>query len=391
MKPIAIHDNVFWCGMLHPELKIFDDLMPTTNGTSYNSYFVRGSEKCAVIDTAKHIFQESYLSGLQLITPLEDIDYIVVNHAEPDHSGSLRALADAVPNATILCSKPCSMFIEALSNRPYNLKVVGEGDTVDLGGKTLRFIMAPLLHWPDTMFTYCEEDRLLFSCDAFGSHFCAPMLFNDLCVDYGRDFRVYYDVIMKPFAAKVVEAIHKIEGLHIDMICPSHGPILRRDPWNAVRLYKEWSSPQVTVEGKTVSILYFSAHGCTKKMADALAEGVRAGGAACDVVHITEQDSESLFHALARADGVLWGSSTINRDAPPPIWSALGYAGLCKGKPTAVFGSYGWSGEAKKYIEGRLEAVGAKMQDSGLRVNLSPSDEDLDACRAFGSAFAKGL
>ena len=391
MKPVLLTNGVYWCGVLHPELKVFDDLMPTTNGTSYNSYFIKGANKVAVVDTAKHLFQEAYLSSLQLLTPLDKIDYIVVNHAEPDHSGSLRALADAAPNAKILCSKPCSMYITALANRPYNVQIVDEGTEIDLGGKTLRFYMTPMLHWPDTMMTYCPEDSLLFSCDGFGAHFCAPEIFNDLCVDYRRDFRVYYDVIMKPLAPNVVEAVEKIQGLHINMICPSHGPVLRRDPWEAVRYYKEWSMPKPTAAGKTVSVMYFSAHGCTKLMADAMAEGVRSGGAACDVVHITEQSPDSLFHAIARADGILWGSSTINRDAPPPIWSALAYAGLCKGKPVAVFGSYGWSGEAKKNIELRLENAGAKLIDSECRFNLLPSADDLEKCRAFGSKFARSL
>ena len=242
MRPVELKDGVWWTGVLNPQLRVFDIIMLADHGTTYNSYLVKGSDKTAVIDANKGSFSGEYLEMLRELTPLDKIDYIVVNHTEPDHSGSLDALLEAAPQARVVCGKNCVRFVANILNRDVDPMVVGDGDTLDLGGKTLKFIQAPFLHWPDTIFTYLEEDKILFPCDFLGAHFCDDRIFDDLVDDYSHAFEYYYLVIFRPFKQYVLEAIDKISGLQIEMICPSHGPMLRSDPWKLVELYKEWSS-----------------------------------------------------------------------------------------------------------------------------------------------------
>ena len=225
-----ICSNVHWVGARHPELTVFDELFPTRRGTTYNAYLVQGSEKIALIDTVKEMFSEEYLDKVGSIVPLEKIDLVVVNHAEPDHSGALGALLERNPDVTICCTRPGAKFLEELYERPLNTRVVSDGEEIDLGSKTLRFYMAPFLHWPDTMFTYLPEDAILFSCDAFGAHFCGPGLYNDEVGAFSSEFAFYFDTIMRPFKDKIREAVAKVEGLDLSMICPSHGPLFRNYP-----------------------------------------------------------------------------------------------------------------------------------------------------------------
>ena len=202
-----IAPDVYWLGARHPELQVFDELFPTHNGSTYNAYLVRGRDKVALIDTVKGIFTEDYLARVASLVPLDQIDMVVVNHTEPDHSGALRALLERNPNIEVYCTKPAGNFLKQLYDIPMKIQVVVEGQEIDLGGKTLRFLLAPYLHWPDSMFTYLPEQQLLFSCDAFGSHFCGDGLFDDEVPDFSSDFNTYFDAIMRPFKENIREAV----------------------------------------------------------------------------------------------------------------------------------------------------------------------------------------
>jgi flavorubredoxin len=237
---IQIVENVHWVGVRHPDLKVFDDLFPTHNGTTYNAYLIQGSEKTALIDTVKAPFAEEFFRKVgEHIDPTK-VDIVVVNHTEPDHSGAVIQIIEQNPEVQIYCSRAAENFLKQLLNRSFNAVIVNDGDEIDLGGKTLRFVLAPYLHWPDTIFTYLVEDQLLFSCDAFGAHYCSDKLFDDEINEFYADFHFYFDCIVRPFKDKVRDALKKVEGVPIKMVCPSHGPIRRSSGQFAIESYARW-------------------------------------------------------------------------------------------------------------------------------------------------------
>ncbi len=384
---VTIKPGIHWLGALHPELRVFDDLFPTEHGTTYNSYLIEGNDKIALIDTVKIKFVDQYLDKVTSLVDPAKIDYIIVNHAEPDHSGSLAYLLDHCPNATVVSTQAAKNFVTNMIHKPFQSKIVKDGDTLDLGGRTLRFIMAPFLHWPDTMFTRLEEDRIMFTCDAFGAHYCnVRSIFNDEIEDFTSAREFYYDCLMRPFKDKVLMAIEKIRHEVIDMICPSHGPIIRKDPWQVIQQYENWSKP--TSFGKKVVLLYISPHGNTEKMARALVEGAEQDSIEVASHHIVGLTDGELRDLMESADALVFGVPTINRDVPKPMWDVLAYLSTIKLKTNlaAVFGSYGWSGEACKMVEERLKGMGFKLVAEPLRAVFNPTTELLDQCRALGQA-----
>jgi flavorubredoxin len=389
-ETIEIHPGVHWLGAKHPELRVFDDLFPTEHGTTYNSYLIIGKEKNVLIDTVKVKFVDQFLDKVKSLIPLEKLDYIVVNHAEPDHSGSLSYLLEHCPNVTVLSTQAAKNFVGNMIHKPFKSQVVKDGDTVDLGGRTLRFIMAPFLHWPDTMFTKLEEDNLLFSCDAFGAHYCATnSMFNDEVEDFTSAREFYFDCLMRPFKDKVLMAIDKIRTDTIDMICPSHGPILRTDPWGAIQQYEQWSKP--TSFSKKIVLLYISPHGNTQKMAEAVVSGARIDGVAVDSYHIVGLADNELRKLMEEADALVFGVPTINRDVPKPMWDVLAFLSTVKLKTNiaGIFGSYGWSGESCKMVEERLKGMGFKLVSDPVRTMFTPTSDVLEQCQQLGALVAE--
>ena len=389
-ETIEIHPGVHWLGAKHPELRVFDDLFPTEHGTTYNSYLILGKEKNVLIDTVKVKFVDQFLDKVKSLIPLEKLDYIVVNHAEPDHSGSLSYLLEHCPNVTVLSTQAAKNFVGNMIHKPFKSQVVKDGDTVDLGGRTLRFIMAPFLHWPDTMFTKLEEDNLLFSCDAFGAHYCATnSMFNDEVEDFTSAREFYFDCLMRPFKDKVLMAIDKIRTDTIDMICPSHGPILRTDPWGAIQQYEQWSKP--TSFSKKIVLLYISPHGNTQKMAEAVVSGARIDGVAVDSYHIVGLADNELRKLMEEADALVFGVPTINRDVPKPMWDVLAFLSTVKLKTNiaGIFGSYGWSGESCKMVEERLKGMGFKLVSDPVRTMFTPTPDVLEQCQQLGALVAE--
>lgn len=250
MHLTKIKDDIYSVGILNPGMRVFDIVMRTEYGTSYNSYIVRGKEKTALIDICHGSFTESYLENVSSVIPPEEIDYIIVNHTEPDHTGALAEFIKHCPKAVVYASRAGATFLKNITNNPdINIKTVSDGEELDLGGKTLKFIIAPFLHWSDSMFTYLPEDKLLFSCDFLGCHFCEPYVF-DYKIKYGKGyekvFEEYYYAIMNPFKQHVRNGLSKIKGLSIDMVCPSHGPILTKGNRleYAVEKYTLWSAEE---------------------------------------------------------------------------------------------------------------------------------------------------
>ncbi|CAH2029943.1 FprA family A-type flavoprotein [Trichlorobacter ammonificans] len=386
---VQIREGIHWVGVLHPELRVFDDLFPTEHGTTYNSYLIQGSEKTALIDTVKGKFTDLFMDKIRALIDPATIDYIIVNHAEPDHSGSLAYLLEQCPNATVVSSQAAKNFVGNMIHRPFASRVVKEGDTLDLGGRTLRFIMAPFLHWPDTIFTRLEEENLLFTCDAFGAHYCdTAHIFNDETDDFTAARHFYFDCIFRPFKDKVLAAVEKIRHDVIDMILPSHGPIIRTDPWKVIQQFEAWSKP--TSFCKKIVLLYISPHGNTEKMAKAVVEGAASDGIEVACHHIVGMDTNELRTLLEEADALIFGIPTIARDIPAPMWNVLSALTSVKLKTTmaAVFGSYGWSGEACKMAEERLKGLGFKLVAEPVRTTFTPTADILEQCVELGRKVA---
>ncbi|MDD5018363.1 MAG: FprA family A-type flavoprotein, partial [Eubacteriales bacterium] len=295
MLPVEITKDIFWVGARNPGLRVFDVIMRTDWGTSYNSYLIRGNEKTAVVDTVKESFADEHFDRISGACDISSVDYIICNHTEPDHSGALDKLLDLAPNAVVVCSKPASVFLRNILNRNFECMVVGDEDTLALGGKTLKFISAPFLHWPDSMFTYVVEDAVLLSGDVFGFHFSAENVFDDLTPLSDvmiSSQKYYFDVIMGPFKNYVLEAVKKVRALHIDVIGPSHGPVLRSAPWDAVDRYEAWASDILAVnDPKKVYIGYVSCYGYTKTLAESIYKIVKNAGYDAEIEDISTVDT----------------------------------------------------------------------------------------------------
>jgi len=391
MDGLKIKDDIYWVGALDPEMRIFDLIFRTDNGTTYNSYLIK-DEKTALIDTVKEPFTTEFISRINSQVDLADIDYIIVSHTEPDHTGALPELLKHACNAKIIASKAGGHLLKDILNAPFNLSTIDECPDIDLGTCKLKFFPAPYLHWPDTVFTYLDKEKILFTCDAFGAHYCDERMFDDLVGDFDSNFHYYYDSIMRPFKPYVLKAIDKIEELDIDIIATAHGPIIRENPRKYIESYRRWSQIQ-TDAAKNVLILYASIYGSTKKMAEAISKGVSEGGADFKMLDVNDTDPQFIRDAIEKADGIIVGSPTIVGDAPRPVWDALTLLSSVKLKIKlgSVFGSYGWSGEATKMVEDRLSGMHIKLHKPSIRVKLIPEDKTLKECQEFGKEFVVAL
>ena len=396
MAILEAKDNIYWVGALDKDLRTFDVIMRTEFGTTYNSYLVRGKEKTVLFETVKDAFFEEHLARIQEICDPSEIDYIVLNHTEPDHSGGILRLLELSPKAKVVASKVALGYLGEILNQPVPSMAVTEKDTIDLGGMTLHFLSVPLLHWPDSMYTYIPEAKALFTCDSFGSHYADDRVFNDLMPDVNFDeaYRYYFDNIMAPFAnPHVFNALKKIEPLDVEIICNGHGPVLRTDLSRYVNLYREWSTP-VQKEHPDVAIVYVSSYGYTEKMAEKIAEGIRAAGISeveCLDLEVIGQDAAK--EKISQASGFLLGSPTMVGDALTPVWQVLTAINpiIHKGKFAGAFGSYAWGGEGVPNLIERMGQLNLKLPMEGLRIKLNPSEEQLRQAFAYGEGFANAL
>jgi NADH oxidase (H2O-forming) len=385
--------DIYWVGALNPELRWFDIVMHTPHGTTYNAYLIL-TEKITLVEQVHARFTDVLINNIKQIIEPGKIDYIIVNHTEMDHTGALIKILDIAPNAQVVSSKVAATFLKKILNREFRSIAVGDGDTLDLGNKKLKFISAPYWHWPDTMFTYLVEDRTLFPCDGFAAHFCDERLFNDLVPDFSEDYRYYYDSIMRPFKPKIAEGVEKIKGLDINLICPSHGPILRTEPNKYIQRYADWSKPEPATGKKNIVIYYISAYGNTKRMAEEIAATINATNTVtAKLVDAKTIDAEEVRSDLETADGIIFGSPTFTSDALKPIWEIISLFGTVstKGKPVAAFGSYGWSGEAVQLLEERLKGMKMKVVIPGLKANFVPNQAELEKCREFAKSFIEKI
>ncbi|MDA3906381.1 MAG: FprA family A-type flavoprotein [Bacteroidales bacterium] len=390
-KNIQITPDVYWVGVLDKDIVTFDVVMETEHGTSYNSYFI-DAEKKTIIETVKERFWDTYIEKIKSVVDPAEIEYIIVNHTEPDHSGNLRNLLNLAPKATVIGSTNAIRYLKDLMGADFPHKIVKDGQTLDLGNKTLRFIGAPNLHWPDSIYTYLEEDHLLFSCDSFGSHFADDRMWDDEVGDFDKDFKYYFDVILKPFSKFMLKAIEKIKPLRIKAILPGHGPLLRKNWQKYVQLSEVYSNEFLAQpERKYVFIPYVSAYHKTGLIAEAIAEGIQESGEV-DAILLDVEKSPigELDMQMEKASGIIVGSPTINQNILLPIYKLFAIINPLrdKGKLSGAFGSYGWSGEGSKLIENNLRNLKLDFFTVGMFFKFTPNQEELEKCRSYGRDFA---
>ena len=394
MSAIKAMDHIYYVGVQDKDLRVFDIIMHSDYGTSYNAYVVKGENKTALFETAKAEFWDEYIANVQEVCDPADIDYIVVNHTEPDHSGSLEKLLALAPNATVLGSGTAVTFLKEIVNHPFPAKAVTEKDEIDLGGLTLQFISVPMLHWPDSMYTWIPQLGALFTCDSFGCHYADDRVFNDLIEgDFTDAYHYYFTHIIGPFKRPfMVNALNRIQDLPVKFVGNGHGPVLRKDIQKYFELYRAWCQPEQR-EGKTVAIAYVSAYGYTRSLAKAIAAGIEEAGVAVRLFDLVTDYKEAATAAVLDADGFLLGSPTLVGDALPPVYEML--LGLNpiihKGKLAGAFGSYGWSGEAVPNLTARMQQLRLTMPLEGLRVRFKPTEGDLEKAKTYGRDFAKAL
>lgn len=379
--------DIYCVGASHPELRMFDIIIPADCGTTYNAYLLKG-EKTALIETVHDSFSEELIANIDEICGVSGLDYIICNHTEPDHSGSLGKLLEINPDITVYGSFAALKNLKNILNRDFKSVTTKNGSSLDLGGYTLNFISAPNLHWPDSIFTYCPELKTVFTCDFLGAHFTGALTDKDVTDGdaYAREFEKYYRFIFGPFGSFVKSGIEILRGLDADTVCPSHGPVVT-DISARLADYEKWSEP-LSVKGRT-AVFYVSAYGYTRAMAEALAEGVRSAGGECILYDAANSSPEELMAAVSAAESYMIGSPTLNRDAVKPVWDVMDMisAVSCRGKKVLIFGSYGWSGEACPNLAARAEGLGLTVFDEPVKICFRPSPEDLDALKEKGKAF----
>ncbi len=396
---VEIAPGTHWIGALDPGLRAFDIILKTANGTTYNSYCVRGKNSVAVIDTVKESHADEFFTRLEQVARYDEISTIVLNHLEPDHSGALPELMRRAPQAKLYISPKAQLMLKALvRNNEMDFNIVQTGDTVDLGERTLHFFSTPFLHWPDTQCTLVEEQNILFSGDIFGCHFCDARLFNDRVGDFRFSFEYYYSHIMRPFREHVLEALALLEPLTLKIIAPAHGPILREAPRSYVQRYRQLASPllnnEIGIENKSLLVFYISSYGNTAQMAQAVGEGAETiPGVRVSLYDLQAGGDLPFVDLIEEADGLAFGSPTINGDAVKPVWDLLSSLASIKvsNKLGAAFGSYGWSGEAINMIEDRLRGLKLRVPIKGVRARLIPTVEELEQCRDLGKQLAQHL
>lgn len=382
MKSVELKNKIYWIGVEDPELRVFDIIMETKRGTTYNSYLI-DDEKVAIIDTVKDGFFDTYLENIKGIIGDRKVDYIVVQHTELDHSGSISKLLEVYPEAKVIGSRAAIKYLGAILNMSFH-NIVAEGE-INLGSKSLEFISAPNLHWPDTIFTYVKQDNVLFTCDVMGCHYCPTNCITDSCSgDYESEMKYYFEVIMGPFKKFVNAGLNKIENLQKDIIAPSHGPIHVNDLEYYFNLYRQWAKEDLPSD-KNIQIFYISAYGNTEAMAKYLANTINEKGIRAEAHEITSMPMETMINLIEKSTGILIGSPTINQDAVEPAWNLLAHVSPItnRGKIAGSFGSYGWSGEGPTMLNSRLKDLKFKVLDDGLKFNFVPSQNDFAAAESF--------
>lgn len=388
MGPVEIRPGIYWVGVNDRTTDLFEGLWPLPHGVSYNAYLVVG-KRTALIDSVKNHYAEELLANIAQVVAPARLDYLVVNHMEPDHSGALPLLRRVAPNAEILAAPPALPMLARFYGLKERVRAVSDGETLDLGGKTLSFHHIPFVHWPETMATYEATEKVLFPCDAFGGFRSLDgAIFADEV-----DFQLYEDEILRYFSnivgmqsQAVLRAIEKLKGLKIRVIAPSHGLIWRKDPKRIVELYARWAKN----EGEPgVVVIFGSMYGETRKMAEAVAQGVREEGLPVRVLDASRVHVSFLIRDAWRFQGLILGTPTYDTGIFPPIEYALRLLERkrLKNRVVGIFGSYGWRGGARAKLEEKVRELGWEVVET-LEFAGAPTVEDIATGRELGRKVA---
>jgi anaerobic nitric oxide reductase flavorubredoxin len=394
MLPIEIKPDIFWIGINDHTTALFEGLWPISqDGITYNSYLIR-DEKKAIIDLANTHFSNTVFDHIRELTDVTQIDYLIINHMEPDHTGAIQALRELAPRLTILGTDKTRNVLQVFNAISENVRTVQDGETLSLGKHTLRFLSTPHIHWPETMMTYEESEQILFSCDGFGGFGAFKgTIFDDEMIDfkyYQSEMLRYFANIMPSFSLPVARALTKLAEIPIAIVAPSHGLIWRRQHQEVINLYKKWAEYHNTGGEIGVTLIYGTEYGNTEKLMDVIAQGVSSEEIPLQVFNVPRTHISYILPALWTQRGVLIGAPTYEGTLFPPMVQTLGVAELkhVAQKTAAYFGSYGWKGGAAKHFERLNESLNWKLAESFV-INGAPTSSDLHRALEFGAQFAR--
>ena len=386
--------GVYWVGVVDWGLRHFHGQeLSTHRGSTYNSYLIV-DEKTVLVDTVWGPFQDQFIENIRQVVDPAKIDIVVANHSEPDHSGSLPAVMRHLPNATVIVSKRGEESVEGHYHQPWKFKTVKTGDRVNIGTSDLLFVEAPMLHWPDSMFTYLTGKSILMPNDAFGQHYATSFRFNDQVnqEELYEEAIKYYANILTPFSNLVTKKIEEVVALKLplEMIAPSHGIIWRKDPLQIVKKYQEWAAQ---VPEKCAVILYDTMWQGTRRMAEAIGNGLAGEGVPSKLFYVAISDRNDVITEIFKAKAVIVGSPTLNQGLLPTIAPILeDLKGLrFQNKIGAAFGTYGWSGESVKLIEEHFSRCKIPVVGPGVRAKWQPKEADLAECEKLGHTVAQAI
>ena len=395
MLPVEIKPGIFWIGVNDYRTALFEGLWPISQeGVSYNSYLINDQKK-AIIDLANDFSANDLLSRIAEITDYKDLDYLIINHMEPDHSGALHSLLTLAPQLTIYTTERARLMLEAFYGITERIKVIQDGETLSLGTHTLQFYSTPNVHWPETMMTFDVEQGVLFSCDAFGGYGALHgSIFDDTCSDiqfYERESLRYYVNIVSTFSRPVLRAISKLAGLPIQIIAPSHGLIWRKNPLAIVELYQKWAQYAEGPCEKGITLLFGSMYGNTERMMNAVAQGIGSENVPVTIFNVNRTHVSYILPQLWINAGVMVGAPTYEGALFPPMAQVLEIASVkhIVGKKVARFGSYGWKGGgAEAHFKELIEPLKWQASET-FDFNGGPTAEDLNKGIEFGARFAR--
>lgn len=396
MPAVSIKPDIHWIGVNDRITDLFEGLWPITKeGVSYNSYLIN-DEKKAIIDLMKSFKGDEYFAQIDEVIDVSKIDFIIINHMEPDHSGLLRTLRRISPKVIFVGTAKTKKLLEDFYSITDNVEVVGDGDTLSLGKRTLQFLVTPFLHWPETMMTYETSDRILFSCDAFGGYGAIRgAIFDDDCKDidfYQKEALRYYVNIVANYSPRVLSAIDKLASFPVDVIAPSHGLIWRKNSSHIVSLYKKWAEYATGETEPGVTLVYGSMYGNTDVVMNAVAQGISRAGVTVEIFDAARTHVSYILPSLWTKKGVMIGAPTYEVSLFPPMADVLNMAARkrIKNKKAAYFGSYGWSGGALKEMQKIIEPLKWDLADT-FEFLGAPSELDIKKAEEFGARFAKSL
>ena len=388
-----INEYITWIGKTDWELKKFHgDEFTTTQGSTYNSYLIR-DEKTVLIDTVWLPYDREFVTNLKKEIDLQKIDAVIMQHGEVDHSGALTELMEQIPNTPIYCTQNAIKSLKGQYHKDWNFIPVKTGETLNIGKHTLTFIEAPMLHWPDTMFTYMDGEGILFSNDGFGQHLASEFLYADEVnsCDLWKQAITYYANILAPFGMMVKNKINEILKLNLPltMICPSHGLIWRKNPEQIIEKYLMWAD---NYKENQITIIYDTMWNSTRKMAEAIAYGIQSADkdVTVKIMNTSKDDKTDVLTEVFKSKAILVGSPTVNNGY---LYSIAGILEMIKGmklkeKKASAFGSFGWSGEAVSQMLDGLKKAGFETVNDGIKQEWTPNEEMKEQCIEFGKNFA---